>query len=953
MERAMRCKIYNMLSGTLALLLILLGRVIAGDISFSERVIDSNLKSAFTVCVGDLDSDGDLDVIAGGQSGDIRIYINNGSGSFSKKYLESNYGAVWSVKVYDVNKDGKLDIIAAVSKAENITWYKNNGGLSFTKKIIDNNMVSAEDVAAGDLDGDGDIDLVGFAWNETTPTRWYENKGGGNFVTHSLDYSFKWAHFVEVADLDNDGDNDIVGTNGSGISWWRNNGSGSFSKRIIASNFSGAYCAQPADMNQDGKIDIIGAAHNINTVAWFKNTGGGNFSKNVLTDNFPDTHDAYAGDLDGDGDIDFVATSRALNGVAWFENNGNYRFTEHIISTNVNEAQTVILGDLDGDGDLDVVSEARRGDKVFWWKNESEPVEIIQKPDVPLGPTDGIVGEILSYTASGAVSNLNHSLEYQFDWGDGTTSDWGNGSETHTFNEVGTFQIKARARCASHTNRVSSWSDPLAVVVEEETVSTPDVPTGPDSGTEDEVLYFTASGALSNAGHEVDYQFDWGDGNLSSWGSNNRSHQYSSAGNYQIKTRARCSIHTWIVSNWSAAKNITINPKIFQISGIVKYYSNNQPVQNVTINFSGDINEQSITNAQGAYSLNVPRNSSVSLAAQKNANEDIGHLTISMYDAALAAQAALNMISLTENQIIAADADKNGLILTFDAALIAQNAVGLESSVSSHVREWEFSPSQIQINNIQQDFTDKNFEAIIIGDVDGGWSPNSLLKANLLGDENIFAVKERVIERQLFVDLLLKKEMELLSFDVELLYDSHYLIFDGVDESILQSQFNKFINPQKGNVRFGGFSIQPVKLEGKIISLIFSRKDNSSRYGSILLKKLQLNNQIIAIDRELAALESKLIASDYSLLQNFPNPFNSETKISFVLPERKTVKLVVFNIFGQQVAELYNGIKEKGIHTIIWNGVGQNGEKVAGGIYFYKLIVDGKQIETRKMALIE
>ncbi len=921
-----------------------------GDVTFIQNVIDTNLGSAFTVDAADMDNDGDIDILAGGQSGKLNLYINNGNKTFTKKVIESNYGAVWSVEAFDVNQDGKMDIIAAVSKAENITWYKNNGGNNFSKRIIDNNMVSAEDIAAGDLDGDGDIDLVGFGWNDTTPTRWYENDGRENFTIHELDYSFKWAHFVALADFDKDGDLDIVGTNGGGISWWRNNGSASFTKKIVSSSFSGAYCAQPADLDQDGKMDIIGAAHNIDTIAWFRNSGSGSFTKNVLTNTFDDTHDAYVGDIDRDGDLDFVGTSRALNGVAWFENRGNQTFIEHMISTSVTEAQTVCLADLDGDGDLDVISEGRKNDKVYWWENRSTPTEVVSTPDKPTGPTTGFDTETLTFRTGGATSNLGHSVEYQFDWGDGTTSSWGSATASHSF-AAGSYAIKARARCVTHTSKVSGWSTALNLTVEQETVSAPNKPTGDTQGVAGESLSYQVTGAVSNAGHAVEYQYDWGDGNTSSWGDGSRTHQFAAAGTYSIRARARCQSHTSVVSGWSSSLSVTINPATHQISGTVTYYSTADAVPGVTINVTGDVNEQHIADNSGNFSFRINENSSITMRPTKQAGEDISHLTVTMYDAALTAQAALNLISLDQNQELAADADQNGSIYTYDAALIAQHAVGISQPSYSHVGEWYFTPETRTINNIQSNKTGQNFTGIVIGDVDGGWTPASgLLKVatdESFKDyeiENIYSGDERIIK------IKFNSARNMISFDLDIGFDENVLTYLNTElaDGIKDFQFYQHI--ENGRVRIGMYSVESSMIDGDVIDVHFNCK-NKDRGQFVEIKRMQLDDKILVMNKVLNENDGKVI-QNFELKQNFPNPFNSSTLINYTLKEGGLVKLIVYNVSGQQIKVLFSGTQEKGNYTISWDGIDDAGKKVAGGVYFYQLTIKNFK-ETKKMVIVE
>jgi hypothetical protein len=84
----------------------------------------------------------------------------------------------------------------------------------------------------------------------------------------------------------------------------------------------------------------------------------------------------------------------------------------------------------------------------------------------------------------------------------------------------------------------------------------------------------------------------------------------------------------------------------------------------------------------------------------------------------------------------------------------------------------------------------------------------------------------------------------------------------------------------------------------------------------------------------------------FELSQNYPNPFNPVTTISYSLPESGNVKLAVYNLLGEQVAELVNGFKEAGIHKINFNA-----ENFNSGIYLYMLDTE-KGTLMNKMTLL-
>ncbi len=95
-----------------------------------------------------------------------------------------------------------------------------------------------------------------------------------------------------------------------------------------------------------------------------------------------------------------------------------------------------------------------------------EVSETVSTPSTPSGPTSGTVGQSLSFSTGGSTSNLGHSVEYRYDWGDGSNfSTWGDSTQSHSYSGIGTYSVKAQARCQTHTNVESSWSPGLPVTI--------------------------------------------------------------------------------------------------------------------------------------------------------------------------------------------------------------------------------------------------------------------------------------------------------------------------------------------------------------------------------------------------------------------------------------------------------------------------------------------------------
>jgi hypothetical protein len=99
--------------------------------------------------------------------------------------------------------------------------------------------------------------------------------------------------------------------------------------------------------------------------------------------------------------------------------------------------------------------------------------------------------------------------------------------------------------------------------------------------------------------------------------------------------------------------------------------------------------------------------------------------------------------------------------------------------------------------------------------------------------------------------------------------------------------------------------------------------------------------------------EIELLPTAYALDGNYPNPFNPVTSISYDLPERTKVHLLVYNVSGALVRALVDGeTQEPGHYRVIWDGRNDAGERVGSGVYLYKLRSDAFEASS-KMIMIK
>jgi len=99
--------------------------------------------------------------------------------------------------------------------------------------------------------------------------------------------------------------------------------------------------------------------------------------------------------------------------------------------------------------------------------------------------------------------------------------------------------------------------------------------------------------------------------------------------------------------------------------------------------------------------------------------------------------------------------------------------------------------------------------------------------------------------------------------------------------------------------------------------------------------------------------DEQLLLPDY-YLNNYPNPFNPSTIISFKVTQISSfVALEIYNLKGQIVNTLFRGYIEEGIHTFTWDGTDTNNNLVSSGVYFYNLVLDGESVDSNKCILIK
>ena len=292
-----------------------------GPEEFFNRVELINNGAVWSIQLGDLDEDADIDVLIGTVGGN-RAAFNNGNDIYSYNGL-GLFGLTGTTEnvLGDVDGDGDLDFLNihfGFSPQSDVWIFLNDGSGVFAQgDTLPYTGWPFRSAALGDLDGDGDLDA--FIGGTQRNTVWL-NDGNGNFTDsgQALGSSDTWE--VELGDLDNDGDLDAFGANVNNLpnETWLNDGSGTFSLgQQLGASHSNAVAL--GDFNRDGFLDaFVGNSFSTPVDRIWLNDGTGTLVDSGLMLGSDDTFDAAIGDYRGDGTLDIFTTEQG--GTLWQHN---------------------------------------------------------------------------------------------------------------------------------------------------------------------------------------------------------------------------------------------------------------------------------------------------------------------------------------------------------------------------------------------------------------------------------------------------------------------------------------------------------------------------------------------------------------------------------------------------------------------------------------------------------
>ncbi len=372
--------------------------IITGTV-FSQynRHVAANFTGAYGILEKDVNGDGNMDILAAGESGNtVAYFINDGNGNFTQTVIDNNLTGARFIDGADFDADGDMDFVATGSSE--LVWYRNDNG-TFVKTVIESGLNDPRQVRLYDVgtifdpspDGDMDIGVLISGENYATV---YLNDGNNNFSRLNL-FSVNTPYYLHGGDFDADGSPDfLVSSHGNNeILWYKVGSLGLILGGTIASNFNGAYGVEGGDIDLDGDDDVIGAAFVDNEVAWFENVNGDGslFNKHTIDNNLPGASYVHWLDIDTDGDKDIVATgygdaSGNNSQVAIYYNDGNQNFTKTVIDNTILGAVALSVQDFDGDGAYDIAVAGSVSNEIVLLTYDSNDIALNEKDNLSVYP---------------------------------------------------------------------------------------------------------------------------------------------------------------------------------------------------------------------------------------------------------------------------------------------------------------------------------------------------------------------------------------------------------------------------------------------------------------------------------------------------------------------------------------------------------------------------------------
>jgi len=324
---------------------------------------------------------------------------------------------------------------------------------------------------------------------------------------------------------------------------------------------------------------------------------------------------------------------------------------------------------------------------------------------------------------------------------------------------------------------------------------------------------------------------------------------------------------------------------------------------------------------------------------------------VNSFDGSLIMQSLCHQLTLNDCQEIAADVSGDGTITGYDVALLLRWRVGIP--VPGYTGDWTFGPDSICYGFLTEHQPDQDYCGLVIGDVSFNWpgdGPPKQSAGSAISWPRITAAPGQTFT----MPISMETDVPVYSLDMSVAFDATMLRAVDVIPSALPEEAVTAHMTGDGTIRLAMAGAQPMAIND-IARIVFEVSRETAAGTPMPLEVTVVLNESHVITRSQAIPAELPLPTEFGLAQNYPNPFNPTTVVNYQIPLTKSqvrTTLKIYNILGQEIAVLVEGVQEPGYYTAVWDGKDRMGTDVASGVYYYRLEA-GDYTSTRCMLLLK